>query len=186
MIKAPWIWIVFAAAVVAQLAAPGSMIYRSEKTLREGQAFKFKTAPVDPYDAFRGRYVALSFENAEAPEGPPGRQIGYDVEVYALLENGPDGFARFRAATLEPPDSGAYLKVRTTYSWKPNIVALRLPFDRFYMPEELAPKAETAYREHSRRGQQDAYAVVRVRDGVGVIENVYVAGQPISEFVRGK
>ena len=39
----------------AQLAVPAWMIAGRELTLREGQVFKFRTRPVDPADAFRGR-----------------------------------------------------------------------------------------------------------------------------------
>ena len=45
---------------LVQTAVPLSMIARREFTLRNGRVYKFKTAPVDPYDAFRGRFVALA------------------------------------------------------------------------------------------------------------------------------
>ena len=40
-----------------QIITPLSMIIKRESVLKNGGQFKFKTAPVDPYDAFRGRYV---------------------------------------------------------------------------------------------------------------------------------
>lgn len=53
------------------------------------------------------------------------------------------------------------------------------------MNEKLAPAAETAYREHARRGhQRDACTTVRVRNGRAVIEDLYVAGKPIREFLK--
>ena len=58
-----------------------------------------------------------------------------------------------------------------------------LPLDRYYMPEDLAPRAERAYIEHSRQSERDAYIEVRVRSGVGVIENLYVGGMPIREYL---
>src|SRR5205085_8475834 len=58
----PWRLIVFVLVALAQLAAPGSLIWKRENTLRKGSVWKFRTAPVDPVDAFRGRYVALQFE----------------------------------------------------------------------------------------------------------------------------
>ena len=83
MKKLAALWILFAAAVVAQWAAPLSMIFRSERVLSGGQAFKFKTAPVDPVDAFRGRYIALNFDVAAPIE--PGRDVRINSEVYAVL-----------------------------------------------------------------------------------------------------
>lgn len=56
---------------VIQLAVPAFMIVRREHALSMGRAFKFRTAPVDPYDAYRGRYVALNFEAATVKGVPP-------------------------------------------------------------------------------------------------------------------
>ena len=49
--------------------------------------------------------------------------------------------------------------------------------------ESRAPKAEQAYRHYgSRQGQ--AYVMVCVKNGRGVIENLFVRDQPIREFIR--
>ena len=61
---------------------------------------------------------------------------------------------------------------------------LELPFERFYMEEELAPEAERVVRERSRGGQRDAYIAVRVRSGSAVIEDLFVGGKPIREFLQ--
>lgn len=186
MKKSIAIWIAFAAVVVTQWAAPLSMIFRSERVLSEGQAFKFKTAPVDPYDAFRGRYIALSFADAEVPINA-GEDFAYNTEVYATLETGPDGYAKFTRLSQGPPAAGAYLKVRTMWRSPDNKMHLTLPFDKYFMPESLAPQAEDAYRKHNlRSGPRDAYAVVRVRAGVGVIENVFLGDKPILDVVQGR
>lgn len=174
----------FAVVALVQLGVPASLIMRHELTLREGQPFKFKTAPVDPYDAFRGRYVALSFDQNHAPLAV-GQKIEPGRTVYALIEIGPDGFAHFTGVTTDRPTGKPYLNVRTWYTQGTN-VTLVLPFDRFYMEETKAPAAEAAYREHTRRGQQDAHVVVRVRAGLGVIENLYIGDKPIAEFLRAK
>ena len=62
MNKRIWILAIFALAAVTQLAAPARMIWRHERTLREGRVFLFHTRPVDPADAFRGRFVWLGLE----------------------------------------------------------------------------------------------------------------------------
>ena len=174
----------FVAVALAQLSLPASMIWRSERALIGGQEFRFRTAPVDPYDAFRGRYVALRFDQNQAPVAA-GRKIETGQKVYALIEVGPDGFARFSSVTDERPPDQSYLRVAVS-SVQGTTAHLELPFDRFYMEETMAPAAEQAYRQHSRRGQQDAYVVVRVQDGRGVIANLYVDGRPIAEFLRAQ
>ena len=42
---------------VAQLGAATSSIVRHESILRSGVPYRIRAAPVDPADAFRGRYV---------------------------------------------------------------------------------------------------------------------------------
>jgi hypothetical protein len=178
-----WRLMALAVAVTLQLAVPASMIVWRERTLREGEAFKFRTRPLNPYDAFRGGYVALQFEQNQAAL-PPGVTVERGQRLYVPLETDKDGFARFGTASLAPPASGPYLKLHAWHVTGTNSVSLEPPFNRFYMEKKLAPAAEQAYREHGRRGQQDAYVTLRVRDGFAVIENLYVGGKPITEFVR--
>jgi uncharacterized membrane-anchored protein len=85
--------LLFAVVAVVQLAVPASLIVRHELTLQQGQMFKFKTAPVDPYDAFRGRYVALRFEQNVAPV-VAGEKLACGQKGYATLETDKDGFAK--------------------------------------------------------------------------------------------
>jgi uncharacterized membrane-anchored protein len=176
--------LLFAVVVVAQLAAPAWMIVGHELTLRQGVLFKFKTAPVDPYDAFRGRYVALRFEQNTAPLAPGGK-LERGQKVYATLATDKDGFAKFSAVSATPPTDKLYLCVHVSWLNGSN-VNLELPFDRYYLGEDLAPAAEQAYWQNNRRGQtnHNAYASVRIRNGSGVIENLFVAGKPIVELAR--
>ena len=193
---------VFAIVAAAQLAAPAWMIGQREWVLRHGMVYKFRTAPVDPYDAFRGRYVWLRFEGNTAPwtgTGPipyemtPSDVIGSGPFVYATLTTGPDGFAKFSGASLTRPASGDYLYARADYYWDltaltrtpitraPDRLAITLPFDRYYMNEAAAPAAEQAYREHSNTKKHDAYATVRVWKGHAVLEGLYVGDQRIED-----
>lgn len=173
---------IFAAVAALQLAAPFSMISKRELTLREGTLFKFRTAPVDPYDAFRGRYVALQLEAAHCT-ATNAASFQNGQAVYALLENDADGFARVLQVVADHPAKGEFIKTRVQYV-NGSTLALQWPFDRFYLPEALAPEAEKAYRIHSSRGNRTAYVAVRVRSGFAAIENLYVDGLPILEFVH--
>lgn len=175
---------IFVVVTLLQLAAPVSLIWRYEYTLRTGRAYRFRTAPVDPYDAFRGRYVALQFDQSTAPVRDK-QPVAHGQRVYAIIGKDQDGFAQFKEATTVRPLTGDYLHVPVgRMDTHNNTVTLILPFDRFYMAETIAPQVEQVYREHSRRGQQDAYVIVRVRDGRGVIENLYIGDVPIAVFVR--
>jgi uncharacterized membrane-anchored protein len=186
---------VFLAAL--QLAAPLWMISRREETLRNGKAFRFKAAPVDPYDAFRGRYVAISVDlsgntetnrwfgrNSVAVTNAAAFERGQ--RVFALLEEGTNGFARVSALIPMRPRDADFIRTRVRWISDASHVALDIPFDRYYMNEAKAPEAEQAYREHSRRTNQTAYVTVRVRSGFAVLEELYVDDKPIREFLEAK
>ena len=176
--------LLFLTVALVQIALPASRIRLYEQTLREGKAFKFRTAPVDPYDAFRGRYVALRFEAGDAAWNEKD-MASHGRKIFALVETGPDGFAQFTSASSKRPASGDYLEVKSGYSGGDNRVRVEVPFDRFYMEEKLAPIAEQVYREHSaNRSERDAYAIVRIRNGLGVIEQVFVGEKPLAEVSR--
>lgn len=180
------IFVLFLLLSVAQLATPIGQIRKYEDLLRTGHAYKFRTAPVDPYDAFRGKYVALSYANTVTTLRK-GDNIGFSGPAYVALSRDESGFALFGELSSDPPPSGDYLRVERQFAAVDNKAHFRLPFDRFYMEESKAPKAEQAYRRYSNRQGQNgrpAYAVVRVKNGRGVIENLFINDQPIREFIQ--
>ncbi|MEI6437237.1 MAG: GDYXXLXY domain-containing protein [Candidatus Omnitrophota bacterium] len=186
--KKPIIAGVFAVLIMLQIAIPVSMIAKREVTLKYGAAFKFKTAPVDPYDAFRGRYVALSMEQGKAP-ALPGLVMQYGEKVYAVLSVDETGFAKVTGVTRTKPDDipgGAFLEARVAYTKEDGYVYLDWPMDRYYMEESAAPRAEALYWQHSTSKQRDAQVVVRVLDGFAVIEGLYIDGRRIEAVLKEK
>jgi uncharacterized membrane-anchored protein len=172
----------FVAVAAVQLATPLGQVWKHEDILRTGTAYKFRTAPVDPYDAFRGRYVALGFANTVTTST---EELNYRSPAYVTLTTDTEGFAKFGPLTVEPPAAGDYLRVE--YQWGNLTNAhFRLPFDKFFMEETKAPKAEEAYRQQViRRDTTNAtYVVVRVKSGRGVIEDLYIKDTPIREFLK--
>jgi hypothetical protein len=174
--------LVFLAVAAVQVALPAMRIRQYEQTLQGGTAYKFRTRPVDPYDAFRGRYVTLGYDMIYAPWGekekPP-----YGEKVYVLVERGPDGFAQLSKASRKPPTGENWLALKSTDSGGEGLIGVELPFDRFYMTELLAPIAEDAFRRRA-RAQLDSFALVRVKNGFGVIEQVYLGDKTIAEVAR--
>jgi uncharacterized membrane-anchored protein len=166
---------------LAQLAVPAWMIVRRELVLSEGTAYRFRTAPVDPYDPFRGKYVSLSMEAATVPVSDD-ETYRSGEKIYALLENDDEGFVRIRGLSRACPAAGDYLRVQVNYQ-PTGHVQLRLPFDRYYAEESTAPGIEQVYWKHSRQTERDAYVMVRVRKGMGVIEELYIEGLPVLEFI---
>lgn len=167
----------------AQVWVPLSMITRREAALRKGTPYKFRTRPVDPYDAFRGRYVALGFDS-NAGASTNAQQFTRGQKVFVAVNVGTNGFAQLGAVTTDRPREGDYLYTRVRYATrKQQQVRVHLPFNRFYMNEKDAPEAEIQYRRAGRDEKREAYALVRIRSGMAVIEDLYVDDQPILDFL---
>jgi uncharacterized membrane-anchored protein len=173
---------------IVQLAVPVGQISRYENILRTGSLYKFRTAPVDPYDAFRGRYVALNYADTVAPLRK-GERLEDRSKAYVFLRRDGDGFAQFVELSAEPPAEGDYLRVQYSTEAIGAVSHFQLPFDKFFMEEAQAPQAEAAYRKHVRgRSREDrtTYVSVRVKGGRGVIEDLYIDNRPIREFLKGQ
>lgn len=165
-----------------QLGVPLSMIVDREITLRQGHAMRFQTAPVDPYDAFRGKFVALRIE----PENilvPPDITVSVKRPFYAALAADSNGFARVSALHTSAPADGDYVKVRVHWHSGTNAF-IRYPFDRYYMNEQDAPRAELAYGRNSTRTNRNTYVIVRLRHGDAVIEDLIIDNQPVAKFLQ--
>lgn len=172
----------FAVLAIAQLAVPLSMIQKREMTLRNGASYKFRTAPVDPADAFRGRYVALRLDE-QTMRVPEGTAFRHGQKVYAAVSNDVNGFGRLVGLTADRPSGESFVPATVSYVYGTN-AQIQLPFDRYYMSENKAPQAEAAYWSHSRRTNQTTYVTVRVLDGFAVLEELYIDDIPIKEFLK--
>lgn len=181
-----WLMVIFAVVAAVQVAVPVAMILQREPILRTGRVYKFRTRPVDPYDAFRGRYVQLAFEQDHAPWRSHD-EVQRGMALFASVTTGTNGFAVIPEAASERPAKGDYIKVVASHpGWGTNAgsVYFTLPFDRYYLEESKAPQAEKTYWEHNRRNQtnSDTYAVVRIKDGEAVLADLYVADKPIRDY----
>lgn len=175
--------IVFIVICFLQLSVPGLMIGKREAALMMGAPYRFSTAPVDPHDPFRGRYVALRFEENSAKSA--GLAIKHGRKVFVSIVQGDDGFAKLGNVSLERPEQGDYVKARAGYSAGDGMVRVELPFDRYYMNERRAPEAERAYFESNRRGsEKKTYALVKILDGMAVTEGLYIDGLHVLEYLE--
>ncbi|MCK5242834.1 GDYXXLXY domain-containing protein [bacterium] len=163
-----------------QLLLPLSGIVKQEIILRDGDVYKFKTQPIDPYDPFRGKYVTIKIKNSVKLPREHGFEDGQ--KVYAVIATKEDGFSIIESISAKCPKSNNYFKTKI-HSLYDNIARLKIPFDRYYIDERKVKKAEVYYQQHSRRGNHDAYIQVRVKNGAAALEELYVGDLPIIEFV---
>lgn len=187
---------------VAQLAAAAWSIARYETILSSGTPYRILVEPVDPADAFRGRYVAVRPSiTVPLPVDPETEKLLQSIQssgarAYVVLATDEQGFARAAGIVQEPPAQGDYLEIDRAWPvWTPRpgdpgnsdltAYSLAFSFNRYYMNEVAAPAAERRYAETARRDtRRRAWLSVRVRDGVGVIEGLFIDGVPIEEAVR--
>lgn len=182
----------FALMCLAQWFVPGQMIYDQEKVISEGKIFKFKTAPVDPSDPFRGKYVTLNFEaNSIGIVNPDEWQNAEDVYV-SIEESG--GFARISTVSMYEPEGTDYIKAKIdeVTDYTPYTLRVDYPFERFYVEESKAAEAERLYWR-SKRGSTDTstfdstrvtYALVSVKKGKATLLDVMINDRSITDIVR--
>lgn len=186
--------LLFLLIALAQLAVPAWMIVKHERVIGQGEVFRFRTAPVDPRDPFRGEYVQLEFE-VEQEVHPIDGPVQQDVEmiVYALMGTDEQGDARIEQVFRDPPEEGAFIRcIARRSSWDEelngNAVRITLPFDRFYLQEGKGPRTEELLRgewnEEERMEPLPAYAVVRVLNGEAVIEDLVVGDRSIQQWMN--
>jgi len=172
----------FMGLILVQIAVPISMIVKREITLQQGTTVLFKTAPVDPYDAFRGRYVALRVA-VDPVRTPPGATLTYGQKVYAHLSLDENGFAQVSQITTERPRGRVYIGATVGNASGPT-VSLFFPIDRYYMNERTAPRAERLARDQRQRTQKDAYISVKIKDGFAIVDGLYIDGERIEELIH--
>jgi len=166
--------------ILAQWYVPAAMIWKHERTLAHGETIKIRTAPVDPYDAFRGRYVWLGF---------PERTFSYTEDLnltgptwlYVTYETDAQGFATPVSASETRPPEGIYI-YQEVMPQGPETAQAVYSFARYYLNETLAPDAERLYREEA--GLESTYVTVRVLDGHAVLEELYINDTPVVDYVR--
>lgn len=143
---------------VLQLAIPAYFVYQHYNTLYNGESYKVEVVPYDPYDPFRGRYVAL---RTELPHSD-------GKGAYAVLEKNAQGYAVITKWTAQRPEKEQYAK--------------NLQLDRYYMNEKLAPKAENLQNTLDWE-ENTMYLIVNVRKGHYVIRGLYINDVPIEQYI---
>ena len=181
----------FILVALAQLYVPAKMILDRENILTSGIDFKFKTAPIDPNDPFRGKYISLQYENNVIEIQNEGDWLSGE-DIYVILANDSNGFAKIESVSkTKPSDEVSFVKAKVSYVSDNGSQQLTVyyPFDRFYMEESKAYEAEKVYRESLPDSTQVAYALVKIKDGEAVLKDVLINDVSIKDIVnseRGK
>ena len=180
------ILLLFVLVAMLQLFVPAKMILNREDVINTGKEFKFRTEPVDPSDPFRGKYINLRFaDNAFEVENE--KEWADNETVYVILIADSEGYAKiFSVSKDAPKDTQDYLKAKVSYTTLngQNKIFIDYPFDRYYMEESKAYKAERVHAKAQSNTNQITYALVSVKDGESVLKDVLIDGKSIREIVK--
>jgi|GEM_PF-445526 len=181
----------FLCLAVIQLIPPAWLIIDNEITVYKGQTVKFEVEPFDPYDAFRGRYLYFSLVENEAAV-PVGMDLKQSSAVYAIYDISADGFARLAGISDKPVNGKLSLRAKTSYSYKKGEglhVRLNFDFQKYYLEETLAPKADALFRKigrHDVNKVKHAWIVTKIRGNSLVVDDFMIDGMPIEVYVKQK
>lgn len=178
----------FILVALAQLYVPSKMIFDREEILETGTDYKFSTAPIDPSDPFRGKYIVLSYKDNVVAVKDEKSWIAGET-VYVSLVTDEDGFAKIASVSKEKPSENQnFLKanVSTVSSDGTNKLNIYFPFDRYYMEESKAYDAELVYTKSLQDTTQVTYALVSIKNGEAVLKDVLIDGISIKEIVKEK
>ena len=177
---------VFILVSLVQLSVPAKMIWDREKVLETGMEFRFRTAPIDPNDPFRGKYIILGYEETMVQVANE-RDWMRGENVYVHLTTDNQGFAKIKSVSKEEPTGNQdYLKAKVGFITEngSNKLTVEYPFDRYYMEESKAYQAELTYRQSQQDTSKITYALVSVKNGESVLKDVLIDGVSIREIVK--
>lgn len=152
--------------ILAQILVPAYMIWGKYDVLNNGEEIKLRVSPIDPYDAFRGRYVSLWYDD--------GLSYYESMGKYGILEVGKDGFATVKKVVKQKPADGLYITSNDDEFFN-------IPLDRYYLEENLAPKVEKMLST-----EKEAYVTVRIKNGKSVLSGLYIDGTAVEDVFHGE
>lgn len=180
--------IILSAAALLQLYVPASMILERESILKNGKQYKFKAAPVDPNDPFRGKYITLQYDARIAKVNDKlNWQNEGEEPVFVIIDIDKDGYAKIDTILKEKPSGTKdYIKAKVDYVSYDSLVYIDYPFSRYYMEEQKAPRAEKLYIQSTRDTSHKTYSLVCIKNGEAVLKDVLIDEIPIGQITKEK
>lgn len=166
------------------LAIPLFIIIRNESHLSD-TAFQYKFRqiyPKDPFDPIRGKYITLRFFQRSVPL-KENESIKKGEQAYVIVERDSSGWAFFKSVQKSIPDVPNYFQTSVSYS-DANSAVVDIPFDRYYMNEEIAPLAEEKYWQLSFGRDTNLYIVVTIKNGTALTNELYYGDLTFKEYLN--
>lgn len=186
MKKLNLLYILLAVTLLAQLLVPASMVFEKKQLYKEGIAHKFRLQPIDPNDPFRGKYMTLSFYNDYFLTDSTQKWTESEP-VYLTFENDSLGFAIIKEVFRKAPShTEDYLETQIRWTdWNnQSRVFINFPFNRFYLEERKAPRADSLYAVTTRDTSSVCWALVKISKGNAALEDVLIDGKSLIELLH--
>lgn len=171
----------FWAAVALQVAILLAMVALHNYTLLTGEPVMLKTAPIDPWDPFRGEYVSLRYEISTLEGSLPtaGGPYESDQRVWVTLRQGDPYWTAVAVSDQRPATAAGEVAIRGRILWveppmsdQPGRINLRYGIEQFYVPEGQGKDLEGRVVDMAVEARVD-------RTGRAAIHTVYLEGEPI-------
>ncbi|MCC7298315.1 MAG: GDYXXLXY domain-containing protein [Bacteroidia bacterium] len=183
------VWFLIYAAVL--LMAFLGFVFKHESTFRNAVECRFKCTFYDPVHPFSGRYLNLNFETFDVPVTDT---VSPENGLHVLLGTDSLGYTVPVTAQYAQPVKGKmYITlVGDQYNDIPVVepkqkafgrANIRLPFNRFYVPEEDAPKAEKLIAQANSENKA-VWISVFIMDGKYKVEEVYIEDKTLHEILH--
>lgn len=172
------------ASAIIQVLFLGGLLLDYEKTKNEGTLYRLELQAYDPYDMFRGNYMALAFKE-DRVKMPP-FQPRWDEKFYVKLIRDPKtGFDRPQMVSLKYPGGDDWVEVRNSGGEVIDGADTMLLFaymqDRFFMSEDRIKKADEALRKATADSSRRCWAEMRVRKGTAILTDVKIDGKSLKD-----
>jgi uncharacterized membrane-anchored protein len=171
--------ILFLLSAASQMFLSVSSVISRENVLSNGTVHKFRTVPVDPYDPFRGKYVALDIENSLRIADS--KRYSKGEKVFVTITRDSEGYSSFSEVVDMQLVGDDFIRMKIDYIYDDEI-RFEIPFDRYYIDEDYAEEAEKEYW----KADEDnfAYIEVRIRNGHAVLDELYLNGIPVIDYLK--
>ncbi|HEY3366040.1 MAG TPA: GDYXXLXY domain-containing protein [Symbiobacteriaceae bacterium] len=177
-------------AVAVQILILFGLIGVHSYTLVTGSPVLLKTAPVDPWDPFRGDYVSLNYDISRLhPDALPMTGLPYQSgqEVWVTLKAGNPYWTAAAVSDRRPAVTGGGIALKGTVQWyseqytappggpspvRPAELMIRYGIEQFYVPEGEGQKIQDQRPDISVEAMVDRF-------GRAALHKVFISGKEI-------
>lgn len=147
-------------------------VYIWQDITNSGTEYKFLVEISPPHKTFSGYYLNLNFATSKFTTT---EKIPTNKQLYALLTIDQQGFYQISAVKQDlPQNNNSYFLTKLNYQHN-NELHLDIPFNKYYINERTAKSLALQSLEK----QSGNYAIVSIKNGHGVIKQIYYNDIPL-------